>query len=360
MQFTVSKSVLCGALALVNRASARSGSIPILKNVKLAADGETLTVTATDLDVALSTRIPAKVVTPGAITLPATRLHDYARLLSEGDVAFKVGDTGYVSITAGKSRTRIAGISAEAFPELPAAVDGVKIPAAVLVSLVKRTQFAISTVASRFTLAGALMAIGDGTLRIVATDGHRMALAGMALAAEEKVKVILPLTAIKQLPSLAEGVGEIEFGQDENHLFFRAGDAVMTARKLTGSFPDYERVLPKSAPIVLSIARADLAAALSRVGQFSDERSRSVKVAVRTGEVEVSAASVESGESSEAVTCDYDGSDLEIGLNGQYVSEFLSVADGEKVTLHLVDGKTACEFRPAEGEYRYVVMPMRI
>ncbi|MGD0497560.1 MAG: DNA polymerase III subunit beta [Bryobacteraceae bacterium] len=362
MQFSVTKSALCQALALASRVVEKRTTIPILSNVKLQAEGDFLTITATDLEAALTVRIPAKVAAPGVTTIPAKKLESYCRLLPEGDVNFKVGDSFWTSITSGRSRTRIAGMSAESFPEPPAVPEAtITVPAAMFMTLVNRAKFAITTVESRFTLNGALFNHRDGRLHLVATDGHRLAFVFAELAGQENTRFLLPSSAIRNLSQLTTGAEAFAIGQDDNHLFFRSGEALLTTRKLTGNFPDYERVLPKDAKIVVSINRADLAAALSRVAQFADERSHSVKLALNAGGLEISASSVESGESVETVQCDYVGAVLEMGLNAAYLAEFLSVVDTEAISLHLNDGKSAAEFRPAASEqYRYVVMPMRI
>jgi DNA polymerase-3 subunit beta len=360
MQFSVAKSALCHALSLVGRVVEKRNTIPILSNVKLHADADSLTVTGTDLETALTVRVDAKVTEAGVATLPAKKLADHSRLLPEGDVKFKLDDKGWATITAGRSRTRIAGMSPESFPELPAFPDGsMNVPVAKFLSLVDRVKFAISAEQSRFTLNGALFDHHDGQLYLVTTDGHRLAFAWTELPSEQATKFLLPTSAIRNLSQLTNGAESFAIGQDDNHLFFRSGEALLTCRKMTGSFPDYQRVLPKESKIAVTINRVDLGGALSRVAQFADKRL--VKVSLKDGALELFAAAVEAGESSEAVQCDYSGELLEIGFNASYISEFLNVVDTEQVTFHLNDAKSAGEFRAAGSDnYRYVVMPMRI
>jgi len=362
MQFTVAKSALCQALALVGRVVEKRSTIPVLSNVKLHADADSLTITGTDLNIALSVRIAATVAEPGVATLPSKKLSEYSRLLAEGEVKFKVDDKAWATITAGRARTRISGMSAESFPEMPAAPESsLAVPVGPLLALIKRTQLAITTVESRFTLNGALFEHSGGRLQLVATDGHRLAFTSAELPGDQTTKFILPLSAIKNLPQLSSGAETVALSQDDNHLYFRTGETLLVARKVTGNFPDYLRVLPKESKVVVTLNRAELAGALSRVAQFADERSRSVKLSLKDGALEVFAATVEAGESTEAVQCDYSGSPMEMGFNAQYLSEFLGVVDTEAVELRLNDAKSAGEFRPAgAADYRYVVMPMRI
>ena len=360
MQFSVSKSALTQALALVGRVVGKNSAIPILSNVKLEAAGESLTITGTDLDLALSVRVEAKVTEPGVATLPAKKLSDYSRLLPEGDACFKVSDRAWATITAGRSKTRMSGMSPESFPGLPAAPETViSVPVAPLLKLINRVKMAISNIESRFTLNGAKFEYREGRLYLIATDGHRLAFAAAEMAGDGEVKFLLPLTAIKNLPQVAGAVETLAISQDDNHLFFRAGQALLVSRKMTGNFPDYERVLPKESRIVVTCNRLELAGALSRVSQFADERSRAVSIALQAGELVVSATTVEAGESTEAVPCDFDGEGIEMRFNAQYLSEFLGAVESEKVELRLTDEKSAGELRTAGGaEYRYVVMPM--
>jgi DNA polymerase-3 subunit beta len=361
MQFSVAKSALCGALSLAGRVVEKKTSIPILSNVKLHADTDHLTISATDLESALTVRVEASIAEPGATTLPAKRLSDYTRLLPEGDIRFRGDEKAWVTITSGRSRTRISGMSVESFPELPTVPDAaLTVPAGLFLALINRTKLAITKVESRFVLDGALFDHHDGHLHLVATDGHRLAFAWSDLSGERDTKFLLPGSALRNLPQLIGGSESFAISQDDNHLFFRAGQALLAVRKLAGQFLDYRRVLPKESKVVLTVNRADLAGALSRVAQFADERSRAVRLSLKK-ELEIFASRADAGESSETVQCDYAGEPLEVGFNAQYLSEFLSVIDSEAVTIHLNDATSAGEFRPAgASDYRYVVMPMRI
>jgi len=364
MQFTASKHQICQALAMVARVVEKRTTIPILANVLLRADGTSLHVTATDLNIAMSVRVEPRIEQPGAITLPAKLLLDFCNLLPDGDIKFSIGENSWASITAGRSRTRIAGMSAESFPEVPPTPDGtLEVPVAGLLALVARTRLAITTEESRFTLNGALFSRRNESLEMVATDGHRLAYAHVPLsgAGEGTTKFLIPMGAIKVLPGVTAGAGTVKVSVDDNHIFFRSGGATLVARKLTGNFPDYERVLPKDAAHVVTVNRAEVAGAIARVAQFADERSHAVRLAFKDTGLEIFASSVESGESTDIVQANFTGEAIEIGFNASYISDFLQVVDAENVTMHLTDGKHAGEFRIAgSDEYRYILMPMRI
>jgi len=176
MQFSVTKADLCRVLSLVSGVVAKKSTIPVLSNVRLDANGDTLTVTGTDLEVGLTVTTAARVENAGVSTLPAKRLLDFARLLPDGEVRFKFNEQSWATITAGRSKTRIPGMGVESFPEMPAvASGGFSIAAESLARLIHRVRFAISKIESRFTMNGALLEVSGDNVRMVATDGHRLA-----------------------------------------------------------------------------------------------------------------------------------------------------------------------------------------
>ncbi len=372
MEFTVSKADLVRELSLSQGVVEKKTTIPILSNVLLETSGDRIVLTATDLELGIRCSCPARVKKEGAGTVPARKLLDFVRLLPEGDITMKFLDNHWASITCGRSKTRIAGMSRESFPELPQMPAKIAdIPVKTLSSLIARTQFAISMEESRFTLNGALLIIRPEGLIMVATDGHRLAFvqAGPAESGQisQNYRALVPRKAMGELVKLADSEGPdavATFAGDDNHLFFQVAQRLLITRKLTGNFPDYERVLPKDHTLTARLQREEIRAAIERVAQFADERSRAIRVQFATNEVRIFSSSVEMGESEESVNSEYQGPDLEIGFNAQYLLDFLRVIAQDQVTFELKDQKSAGELRPAgEGltdQYRYVVMPMRI
>jgi DNA polymerase-3 subunit beta len=372
MEFTVSKSDLVRELSLSQGVVEKKTTIPILSNVLLEAADDRVTITATDLELGIRCSCPARIKKEGSGTVPARKLLDYARLLPEGDVNMKFQENQWASITCGRSRTRIAGMSRESFPELPQMPEAVaEIPIKLLASMIARTSFAISTEESRFTLNGALFLMRPEGLTMVATDGHRLSFVQAPLpegtTVAQQFRALIPRKAMTELVKLAEDAGpdgKAIFSDDENHLFFHVGHRLLMTRKLTGNFPDFERVLPKDHTLTAVLQKEEIKSAIERVAQFADERSRAIRVQFTNGEVRVFSSSVETGESEESVTSQYEGPNLEIGFNAQYLLDFLRVIPQDQVSFELKDQKSAGELRPAgEGitdQYRYVVMPMRI
>jgi DNA polymerase III subunit beta len=378
MEFTVSKADLVRELSLSQGVVEKKTTIPILSNLLLEARGDRLYLTATDLELGLRTSCPAKVKKEGAGTIPARKLLDYVRLLPDAEITVKFGENNWANFTCGRSRTRIAGMSRESFPELPAMPDMIaEIPVKQLSAMIARTMFAISMEESRFTLNGALLLLGDQTLTMVATDGHRLAYvqrpsenghSGVAYRA------LVPRKAMAEITKLADDAGsdaKVKFAGDDNHLFFEFGPRLLITRKLTGNFPDYERVLPQDNIHIATLQKDEIKGAIERVAQFADERSRAIRVQFTAGEVKVFSSALETGESEESVPSQYSGPDLEIGFNAQYLLDFLRAVPQTQVSFGLKDQKSAGELQPTavpstdeapkeQEQYRYVVMPMRI
>ena len=355
MEFTVSKADLVRELSLSQGVVEKKTTIPILSNVLLEAAGDHVTLTATDLELGIRCACPARVKTEGSGTIPARKLLDYVRLLPDADVTLKFLENHWASLTCGRSKTRMAGMSRESFPELPQLPEPVaEVPIRLLSSMISRTSFAISTEETRFTLNGALLLLKTGEVTMVATDGHRLAFVQSHPDLPEISKIfraLVPKKAMSEIVKLADesdSDSKAIIAGDDNHLFFQIGGRLLITRKLTGNFPDYDRVLPKDNQYTAKLNRDEVRSAIERVAQFADERSRAIRVQFVNGEVRIYSSSAETGESEESVPSEYEGPDLEIGFNAQYLLDFLRVTNQDQVTFELKDQKSAGEMRPPE------------
>jgi DNA polymerase-3 subunit beta len=370
MEFTVSRTDLVRELNLSQGVVERKTTIPILSNILVEADGDRIHLTATDLELGIRVSCAARVKKAGAGTIPARRLLDYARLLPDADIQVKIQENHWASLVCGRSRTRIAGMSRESFPELPTMPAVLaEIPIGVLASMIGKTIFSISAEESRFTLNGALLVLRKGGITMVATDGHRLAMVesiGDMPGVNDAYRALLPRKAMSELQKLAndsDPAAIVKFSGDDNHLFFQLGDRLLLSRKLTGNFPDYPRVLPKEHGSEITLEREEFRAAIERVAQFSDERTRSIRVRVGPGEVKIHSSVSDTGESEESLPATYEGTAVEIGFNAQYLLDFLRAVEEPQISFLFKDPHSAGELRPG-GEkpehYRYVIMPMRI
>ena len=372
MEFTVNKSELVRELSLSQGVVEKKTTIPILSNVLLEAADDRMTLTATDLELGIRCSCPARVKKEGAGTVPARKLLDYVRLLPDGDVNMKFLENHWASITSGRSRTRIAGMSRESFPELPQMPEPIARGAGEDAGLDDRAHVVCDFDGGIAVHAERRAAVdapggpddgGDGR----ASAGLRAGFSRGERQADKPFRALMPKKAMSELIKLSDDAGtdaKAIFAGDDNHLFFQVGHRLLITRKLTGNFPDYERVLPKDHQFIAKLEKGEIRSAIERVAQFADERSRAIRVQFAAGEVRVFSSTVEIGESEETVPSEYNGPDIEIGFNAQYLLDFLRAISQDQVAFELKDQKSAGEMRPAgdgiADQYRYVVMPMRI
>lgn len=394
MEFSVQRADLLKELTLAQGVVERKTTIPILSNVLLEASGESVRMTTTDLELGIRSFCPAKVKKGGSTTAPAKKLFDYVRQLEEPEIRFKtmgpakpvpsgaegsaaegsVGG-GALQLICGRSQVRMAGMPRDNFPVLPDTPAKLAvIPPAIFGQMIRRTVFAISSEESRYTLNAALLILKPETMTMVATDGHRLAHVETdpAIAVEGykgvsgELRVLVPKKAMTELSRLLADVPEgaaIEFAKDDNHLFFQIGTRLLISRMLSGQFPNYEAVMPKENDKVVTLAQDALTAAVRRVSLFSDERSHAIRFQLDKDEVKISSTGSDVGDSEDTLPASYAGGPLQMGFNWQYLLDFLSAAESEKVALEFKDEQSAGQMRPVSEDklrYRYVVMPMRI
>jgi DNA polymerase III subunit beta len=370
MEYSVKKFDLLEELLLTQGVVERKTTIPILSNLLCEAKGNRLTITATDLELSIRTSCEAKIKKDGAGTIPAKKLLELVRLLPDEEIRFKLLENHWVQLTCDRRNYKLVGMSKDNFPALPDFPHAlVKIPAKLLAAVIAKTTFAISLEESRYTLNGALLVVKPGSLTMVATDGHRLAMVETDYKFEglsTETRVLVPKKAMNEVQRLAAESGDdalVEFAQDESHLFFQFGGRLLTCRKLTGQFPNYEAVLPRDVNKTVTIERNELQDALRRVSQLADQRSHAVKFVLAKEGLEISASSPEYGEAKEAIEKEYKGEPISIGFNAQYLLDFLAAAPDGPINFELKDEQSAGQLRPLGDEssrYRYVVMPMRI
>ncbi len=373
LEITVSRAELLRELTAAQTVVERKTTIPILSNFLFEAVGDRLTITATDLDQSLRTSCIAKVKKSGSCTIPARKLYDYIRLLPEGDISIKLMDNHWVQIRAGRSNTRMVGMARANFPQVAEFPQGagITLPVAALRNMVSKTIFAISNEESRYTLNGALLVLKSESMAMVATDGHR--LAHIEKSGEElkgisgEKKTLIPRKALSELSSLlgSTDAETLEFADDEQTLFFRVGGRVLTSRKLTGQFPNYEAVLPRDNTKFVIVRSEDLMGSIQRVAQFADERSGAIKMRLEQNELKLSSSSTDAGESEDIIETPYNYDPLVVGFNSSYLIDFLKAIGGSgEVRLEFKDAQSAGQMRPEDGvedvKYRYILMPMRI
>src|SRR5215210_363791 len=370
MQFVVSKQNLQRELGFVQGVVEKKNTIPVLSNILIEPVGEnTLRITGTDLDVTIRCETEADIKTPGAICVQARKLFDISRLLPEATVNFQKEENDWVSVKCQNFRSKIPGIPRENFPEVPSFKSApMKLPAEVFKSFVDKTIFAITQEESRYTLSGAKFILDKSGAKMVTTDGHRLAYVARRdlgeNGPEEALDALIPRKTLAELTKLtASFEGEIGLGIDENHIYFEVGSRLLISRMLSGQFPNYEMVMPKSNDKSVVFDNVSLNQAIRRVALMADDRSHAIRFHLAPNELQISSQKSEEGEARETVATEYTGDETEIGFNAQYLQDFLNVLGEGEIAFEFKDGNSQAQLRPAANadyEYKYVVMPMRI
>ena len=369
MELTVRRGDFLNELTLMQGVVERKNTIPILSNILLKASDGHLNFTSTDLDLTLLSAAEAKVSRPGSVTVPARKLFDLIRNLPDADVALKLMDNHYLGVTCQRSNFRLVAQPAEDFPTVPK-VEGkgeISFPLDLWKRVTRKVLYAVSAEETRFQLMGALLNDKGKEFELVATDGHRLALINFPKSGTIKgtlPNVLIPKKAVAEILKM-DGGGDLVIRHSENHLLFSVGNRQLIARLLDVNFPPYEKILSKGNDKVAIVPRVACQAAIRRVALFSSERARGVKLTFEKNSLTVASASQELGEGTETLDISYDSEPLSIGLNAQYLLDFLDEAETENVRLELKDENTQCLCSPEGGiegasRYMYVVMPMRL
>ena len=371
MKLSIERSALLRSLAHVQNVVERRTTIPILSNVKLAADDGRLGLTATDMDLSLVAHEAAEVARKGTTTAAAHTLFDIARKLPEGsEVGIEQGEGGELTVRAGRSVFNLPTLPADEFPAIGEEELAVNftIGAAELARLIDKTRFAISTEETRYYLNGIHMHATRGgataMLRGVATDGHRLARVEVALpdGAAELPPIIVPRKTVTEVRRLIDTIdGEVRVGVSSTRIQLAFANAVIVSRLIDGTFPDYERVIPTGNEKVASLPCKAFGDSVDRVATISTEKARAVKLAFTEGTVTISAVSADTGRAIDELDVDYAGDALEIGFNARYILDMLQQIDGDLVRFEMASAAAPTVVRdPADTGAIYVLMPMRV
>jgi DNA polymerase-3 subunit beta len=351
MEFTIKQSILKEELGFIQGVVERKTTIPVLSNILIESIGENeIRIIGTDLDATIRCDAEAEIKQPGSICIQARKLFDLVRALPAGsDVQFKKEDNEWVVMKCASSRFRLAGVSREQFPEIPQFKSTpLKMAAETFAYFIQNTAFAITNEQSRFALSGAKFIVGDGLAKMVTTDGHRLAYVSKPIESDGTMDTLIPRKALLELVKLARGtVGDIQFGEDTNHIFFETEGRLLISRKLSGNFPNYEMVMPRDNDHEVVFDLEDMRSAVRRMSLIADERNKSIRMTVREGEVEVTAASSDEGEGSETLPAEYSGEDMQLGFNWQYLLDFLTNVGSSELVLDAATETDAVSTAPA-------------
>ncbi|MFV0625999.1 MAG: DNA polymerase III subunit beta [Alphaproteobacteria bacterium] len=372
MKFIIERSTLLKTLSHMQSIVEKRNTIPVLSNVRIEALADGISFKATDMDTEITEIVDAKTVEAGATTAPAHMLYDITRKLSDGsevELTFP-DDKGQLTISSGKSKFSLSCIGVEDFP----VISGDKLPIEFTVSkdelkdVIDRTKFAVSTEETRYYLNGIYIhAKNEGetkVLRVVATDGHRLACVESPLpkGAENMTGVIIPRKTVAEVRKLFDDVSvdEVHVSLSENKIRFSMEDVSLTSKLIDGTYPDYERVIPTDNDKELELNVKELSAAVDRVSVVA-ERTRAIKVLTSKNKVVITTSSPDLGSAMEEVEAKYDSGNLEIGYNFRYLLDILNEVKGDSVRISFTDGSSPSVIHDtSDSSAIYVLMPMRV
>lgn len=373
MKFTIKKDELLRALKRVQGIVEGSNVIPILSNILIAAKNSGVTVAATNLEMTLLGDYQAVVEQEGRVVVPAKKLYEVCREIPGDEAVFSVGDAHRLSVVSGNAKFKLVGIDPGEYPELPAIpeTDMILMDSNELVSLLRKTIYAVSPSDSRYVLTGLRIEIvplagnGSSSVKTVGTDGHRLAMVTKTIKSSGKtVGCIVPKKALSEIVKIFDEdsqTGEVAFGVTKNQAIFRRNGVVFFCKLIDGEYPNYQQVIPKDNPNTVDLPRAALASALKRVSVIASEKSRAIKFDFAPGKLTLSMTNADLGDANEEMPIEYNGAPVVIGMNGMYMLEALNSMSSEKVTVKMNDGVSPCLVTDGtEASHLCVVMPLRL
>lgn len=367
MKFTVSREALLKPLQLVAGVVERRQTLPVLSNVLIQLRGDQLSLTGTDLEVEIIGRLSlGEASVDGEITVPARKLVDICRSLPDGSVIEFSEDEGRILVKSGRSRFTLSTLPAADFPNVEDSPGNLRFSCAQheIKRLIERTAFAMAQQDVRYYLNGMLWEVRQDQLRVVATDGHRMAMCTrtFAINTTEVIQAILPRKGVLELSRLLDDSNaQVEIVLSGNHIRVTSSDYTFTSKLVDGKFPEYERVLPRGGNKVIIGSRLELKQAFARTAILSNEKYRGVRLLLSTGALTIVANNPEQEEAEEQVTVDYTGDSLEVGFNVSYLQDVTNVISDDNIKITLSDANSSALLEePENGDSLYVVMPMRL
>ncbi|MGV3709404.1 MAG: DNA polymerase III subunit beta [Gemmatimonas sp.] len=368
MRFTISREKLLEGLQAVASAVPAKTTLPVLANLMVETTDRGIRLSATDLDIAVSTEISADVETAGAITIPARKLSEIVRELPPASVKISASGEQKVTIECGRSKFKLLGLPRDEFPTFPSVRfnDSWRIKSGDLQNLIQHTSFAVSTEESRPILNGVLWELRDDKMRMVATNGHRLAkmeipVGGGGAPAGD---LIIPPKALEQIRKLFPAEEELEIARGDNHLGFKSPFTAVYTRLVEGPYPNYEQVIPKDNDRYCLADKAALTSALKRMSVIASDQTHRIKMSFNTGMLKFSVTTPDLGEAQDELPVKYTGDQLDIGFNATYLLEILRYMPTEEIRLTFKAPERAATIEP-EGwtdpaKYLCLVMPLRL
>ncbi len=368
MKISIDKEILSQAILKVLNVVNPKTNLPILSNILIESVDSKIKISATDLDIGITTGVPAAISEPGAITIPAKKFSEIIRELPEGEVKITVKKNNSISIECKECSFRLMGLPKEEFPQLPdfKNKDVLKIDPSELTAMLELTSFSMSRDETRYVLNGILFEIEGANLRLVSTDGRRLAVVSKDIIygnATKKISIIIPAKTIQELMrSINQSEEELAMVIAENQVMFEMGETSVVSRLIEGEFPDYKQAMPSSNPsynpYTIQVDRLAFLSALRRASLLATTDYQAVRLELFKNKMVVSKSTPDVGESREEIPMQYNGKEMVIGFNPYYIIEALKSLTTGKINIELSDPEKPAVLK--EGNYQYVVLPMRL
>ena len=342
------------------------GAMPILSYLLIATDKDGIHIQATDLEIGTKGFYKANIIAEGQVALSARKLHDILRELPNEEIHFLKEENHWVTIKCGKAIFRLPGMPAEDFPPFPEFSQDslIQFKGSELKEMIRKTLFAVSPDETRKGISGLLLEKEKDRITLVGTDGHRLACINRtsSSSSKEKIEFLLPKKALSELLKFIEDdESDYIFSAKDNHLAFLHGRQILVSRAIDGKFPNYQQVIPKDNKLLVHVNKNNLLHALKRVALLADEQSKMVRFEIQKGNLTLISDNTELGTAKEEIALDYDGDEVQIGLNARYVLEILGVIDQDEIILNLKDKDHSCLITVKDDkDYLSLVMPMRL
>jgi DNA polymerase-3 subunit beta len=365
MNAKVARAELLRGISTVQNVVSGKATLPALSNVLLDAKEGSITFSATDLKVTIECSVNAEIDEKGMACVPAAHLASVVREMPDQEIVIEKSANDVLSLSCGTIQFRLLGMAANEFPRTPEckAVTNVVLKQEALGDILERTAFSVGTDQSRYILTGLLLELNKGLLRSVATDGRRLSFGQTVMDCDKKAsfRVVVPEKTIREVQRLVTGEGEIEIVVGEAQVLFVMSGTRLTSTLIEGDFPDYNRVIPKRHNKQLVVRTMEFAAAVRRAAAVTSKKYHSIKVKLLPGLMVFGSVTPEIGEETEEMAADYDGDELEVAFNPDYLLQALAAIRAEETVLEVRDQESAGVLRPQGSEdYAYVVMPIRI
>jgi len=362
MKIKMSKENLLKGIQTVQNIVSTRATLPILSNMLVETRKDTVKLNTTDLDIGISCEIPVDTLEEGAITIPAKRFSDIIKELPDGDIIITAKKNNQIDIEGTKCRFKLIGLPREEFPKFPEFKDKevVKIAQGIFRNMIQMTAFAVSHEESRYVLNGILMEIENDTIRMVATDGRRLAKIEKKtlIPIKKDISVIIPSKAIQEIFRNLGGEGEVSFITGTNQVLFDVEGVLIATRVIEGEFPNYKQVIPESTTNKITVNTQNLLAAIRRAHLLATPDFQAIKFEVFTDKLVISKTTPDVGESREELPISYGGKEMIVGFNPQLLIDVLKNIDQENIDMELLGPDKAGVIR--FPDYIYLALPMKI